>query len=231
MVRKVDGQTGLISTLAGTNVAGFSGDGGPAERAQLRQPHSIAIDRQQRLLICDIGNQRIRRVDLATGIIETYAGTGVAAPTPTARPCGTPLNGPRTMVFDERGTSTLRCGRATRSIALRRRRQTLHHVAGTGKQGYSGDGGPARAAELARPEGAGLRSGGILYVADTENHVIRKIDLAIGIIATVIGTGQRETVRRRSAAVQDVASAWPHRRRQAGAFYVPTAKRTASVGV
>src|SRR5215471_6883518 len=104
VVRKVDGRTGVISTLAGTGIAGFSGDGGPADRAQLRQPHSIAIDGSNRLLICDIGNQRIRRVDLATGLIETYAGTGVAQPTPDGAPlAGTPLNGPRTFAFAPNG--------------------------------------------------------------------------------------------------------------------------------
>src|SRR5580765_3696643 len=68
VIRKLDGATGMITTLAGTNVAGFSGDGGRADRAQLRQPHSIVIDRQGQLLICDIGNQRIRKVDLASGM-------------------------------------------------------------------------------------------------------------------------------------------------------------------
>lgn len=192
VIRKVEAGTGAISTCAGTNVAGFSGDGGPAARAQLRQPHSIAIDREGRLLICDIGNQRIRRVDLSTGMIETYAGTGVAqAPTDGAPVAGTPLNGPRTMVFDDQGDLylALREGNAIYRIAAST--QTLHHVAGTGKQGYSGDGGPARAAELAGPKGLAYGPGGALYVADTENHVIRKIDVATGIITTVLGTGQR----------------------------------------
>jgi sugar lactone lactonase YvrE len=191
VVRKVDARTGVISTLAGTNVAGFSGDGGPAGRAQLRQPHSIAIDRQNHLLICDIGNQRIRRVDLATGIIDTYAGTGVAGPTPDGAPLkGTPLNGPRTMAFDEKGDIylALREGNAIYRIGVPA--GTLHHVAGTGKQGYSGDGGPARAAELGGPKGLAYH-GGTLYIADTENHAIRKIDIRSGTINSVIGTGQR----------------------------------------
>ncbi len=76
VVRRVDASTHQISTVAGTGTAGFSGDGGPAVKALLKQPHSIAFDQQGRLLICDIGNLRIRRVDLKTGIIETWAGTG-----------------------------------------------------------------------------------------------------------------------------------------------------------
>ena len=96
VVRRVDAKTKVISTVAGTGAPGFSGDGGPAAKAQLRQPHSIAFDAQGRLLICDIGNHRIRRVDLATGIIETWAGTGERKPTPDGAPiAGTPLNGPR----------------------------------------------------------------------------------------------------------------------------------------
>lgn len=191
VIRKVDGATGVITTLAGTNVAGFSGDGGPAARAQLRQPHSIVIDGQGQLLICDIGNQRIRKVDLANGTIDTYAGTGVAQPpSDGARVAGTPLNGPRTMVLDERGDLylALREGNAIYRIATST--QTLHHVAGTGKQGFSGDDGPARAAELAGPKGLAYGRGS-LFVADTENHVIRRIDISSGIITTILGTGER----------------------------------------
>ena len=191
VVRKVDGGTGTISTLAGTGVAGFSGDGAPAARAQLRQPHSIVIDRQGRLLICDIGNQRIRNVDLAAGTIATYAGTGVAQPPSDGAPVkGTPLNGPRTMVLDERGDLylALREGNAIYRIATGT--QTLHHVAGTGKQGFSGDGGPARAAELAGPKGLAYGNGS-LFIADTENHAIRKVDVSSGVITTILGTGER----------------------------------------
>src|SRR6266436_3751521 len=78
VVRKIDARTGVISTFAGTGIAGFSGDGGPATRAQLRQPHSIAIDPRGKLLICDIGNHRIRQVDFSSGMIETFGGTGGA---------------------------------------------------------------------------------------------------------------------------------------------------------
>jgi len=95
VVRKVDMKTGVISTAAGTGTPGFSGDGGPGAKAQLRQPHSILFDRDGSLLICDIANQRIRRLHMDTGIIETYAGTGEAKPSPDGAPIrGTPLNGP-----------------------------------------------------------------------------------------------------------------------------------------
>src|SRR4051812_22196852 len=73
VIRKVDMKSGVISTVVGTGMPGFSGDGGPAVKAQLRQPHSIIFDKNGALLICDIQNHRIRRVDMSTGIIETYA--------------------------------------------------------------------------------------------------------------------------------------------------------------
>jgi len=191
VVRKVDAKTGVISTFAGTGVAGFSGDGGPAARAQLRQPHSIAVDRRGILLICDIGNHRIRQVDLSSGIIESYGGTGEQQPTPDGVPVkGAPLNGPRTIAFDEEGNLylALREGNAIYRIASKA--GTIHHLAGTGEQGYSGDGGPARLAKLAGPKGLAY-GGGNLFVADTENHVIRGIAIKSGIITTVLGTGQR----------------------------------------
>ena len=191
VVRKVEAKTGIISTFAGTGMPGFSGDGGPAARAQLRQPHSIAVDPSGKLLICDIGNHRIRQVDFSTGVIETYGGTGERQPTPDGAPVKTaPLNGPRTMSFDRNGNLylALREGNAIYRIATKA--GTIHHLAGTGEQGYSGDGGPARLARLAGPKGLAY-GGGRLYVADTESHVIRSIDLATGVITTLLGTSHR----------------------------------------
>jgi DNA-binding beta-propeller fold protein YncE len=162
----------------------FRGDGGPATRAQLRQPHSIAVDPSGKLLICAIGNHRIRQVDFSTGVIETYGGTGERQPTPDGVAVKTaPLNGPRTMAFDGDGNLylALREGNAIYRIA---KAGTIHHLAGTGEQGYAGDGGPARLAKLAGPKGL-AHEGGRLYVADTESHVIRSIALDSGIITTV----------------------------------------------
>jgi sugar lactone lactonase YvrE len=192
VVRKVAAKTGIISTLAGTGTAGFAGDGGPAMRAQLRQPHSIAVaPGGRRLLVCDIGNHRIRQIDLATGVIATFAGTGDRQPTPDGAPLqGTPLNGPRTIVFDRAGNLFVALREGNAIYRIDARRQTLHHVAGTGEQGYSGDDGQARTAKLAGPKGLAW-SRDRLFVADTENHVIRDIDLKSGLIRTVLGTGQR----------------------------------------
>jgi DNA-binding beta-propeller fold protein YncE len=192
VIRKVEAKTGIISTFAGTGAAGFSGDGGPAIRAQLRQPHSIAVAPDgRRLLVCDIGNHRIRQIDLATGAIATFGGTGDRQPTPDGAPLrGTPLNGPRTIAFDRAGNLFVALREGNAIYRIDSRRQTLHHVAGTGEQGYSGDGGQARAATLAGPKGLAW-SRDHLLVADTENHAIRDIDLHTGLIRTVLGTGRR----------------------------------------
>ncbi len=197
VVRKVDMKTGIISTVAGTGVAGYSGDGGPGAKAQLRQPHCILRDREGSLLICDLMNHRIRKLDLDTGIIETYAGTGEGKPTPEGSPlAGTPLNGPRTMVLAPDGDLYLALREGNAILRLDAKTKTWHRVAGTGESGYSGDGGHAlnakfggSMARMAGPKGMTLGPNNSLIVADTESQAIRKIDLATGVITTILGTG------------------------------------------
>jgi len=187
VVRRVDARTKAISTIAGTGTAGFSGDGGPAAQAMLRQPHSIAFDAQGRLLICDIGNHRIRRVELKTGIIDTWAGTGEKKPTPDGAPiAGTPLNGPRAIAVAPDGNLYLVLREGNQVYRIDAKTERIYHVAGTGETGYSGDGGPAKTAKLAGPKGIAVAPDGSLYLADTENHAIRRIDLKTGIITTVL---------------------------------------------
>ena len=191
VIRKVEAKTRVISTVAGTGVGGFGGDGGPGVKAQLRQPHSIVFDRDGTLLICDIGNQRIRRLHLDTGFIETYAGTGQAGDTPDGAPVsGTPLRGPRTMALAPNGDLYLALREGNAILRIDARTQTLHRLAGTGEQGYSGDGALAMNAKLGGPKGLAYARGE-LFVADTENHAVRRIDLTTGIITTVLGTGVR----------------------------------------
>jgi sugar lactone lactonase YvrE len=192
VVRRIDAGTHVIRTVAGTGVAGFGGDGGAGTEAQLRQPHSIAFDRDGTLLICDIGNHRIRRLHPDSGVIETYAGTGERKPTPDEAPVrGTPLNGPRTLEPAPNGDLYLALREGNAIFRIDRATQTLHRVAGTGEAGYSGDGGPALTARLGGPKGLAYGPDGSLYVADTENHAIRRIDLKGGTITTVLGTGVR----------------------------------------
>ena len=195
LVRRVDAKTRVITTVAGTGVPGFSGDGGPAIQAQLKQPHSIALDKNANLYICDIGNHRIRRVilqskNLDSGRIDTIGGNGKRQPTPDgARLLGTPLNGPRALDFDGHSNLflALREGNAVYRIDLKT--TTIHHIGGTGKKGYSGDGGPAKTARLSGPKGIAIATNGDIYLADTESHTIRVIRSATGIIETVVGNG------------------------------------------
>jgi len=192
VVRKIDMKTKVITTIAGTATAGFSGDGGPANKAQLRSPHSIAFDRAGDLFICDVGNHRIRRVDHKTGTIETFAGTGERKPTPNGAPLkGTPLNGPRTIDFDPEGNLYLALREGNAIYRIDPRTKKIFLLAGTGEQGYSGDGGPALNAKFSGPKGLAYASDRSLYVVDTENHVIRRVDLRTGLISTVLGTGQK----------------------------------------
>jgi streptogramin lyase len=192
IVRRVDAKTGLISTVAGTGQPGFGGDGGPAAQAVLRQPHSIQFGLDGHLYICDIGNHRIRRVDLESGIISTFAGTGERGQPADGGPIqGAPLNGPRAIDFDRHGNLwlALREGNAVYKLDLQT--QTIHHIAGTGRRGFTGDGGPATAATFAGPKGISAAPDGHIYLADTENHAVRRINLSSGTVERIAGDGQR----------------------------------------
>ncbi|HEV8148435.1 MAG TPA: SMP-30/gluconolactonase/LRE family protein [Bryobacteraceae bacterium] len=171
VVRRVDAKSGIISTVAGTGSPGFSGDGGPAREAQLRQPHSIVFDRQGRLLICDIGNHRIRRVDFGTGKIETWAGTGERKPTPEGAPiAGTPLNGPRAIAVAPDGTLYLALREGNAVLRIDPVAGRIFHVA----------------ERLSGPKGIAWAPDQSLYLADTESHSIKRIDLKTGAITTVV---------------------------------------------
>jgi DNA-binding beta-propeller fold protein YncE len=187
IVRRIDGRTKTISTVAGTGRQGFGGDGGPAVQAALNQPHSIAIDRQGALYIADIGNHRIRRVDPKTGIIESIAGNAERTlPKDGQIARGNSLPGPRALFID--GNTlwiALREGHSVWRMDLAD--GILHHVAGTGRVGYAGDGGPAIEAKLNGPKGIAALSNRHVFVTDAGNNVIRRIDLGSGAIATVAG--------------------------------------------
>lgn len=192
VVRRVDAATGIISTVAGTGVAGFSGDGGAATAAQLRQPHSIALDGAGTLYICDIGNHRVRAVDLKTGVMRTFAGTGERRATVDGAPiAGTPLNGPRALDYDGQGSLYLALREGNALYRMDLQKGTLQHLAGTGKSGYGGDGGPAREALLSGPKGVAVGPDGNVYFADTESHTVRVYVPSEGVVRTVVGNGQK----------------------------------------
>jgi streptogramin lyase len=189
-VRKVDLSTMQITTIAGTGKPGYSGDGGPATQAQFKQPHSIQFGPGGDLYICDIGNHVIRRVDMKTQIVSTYAGTGVPGPTPDGAPiAATPLKGPRSIDFDARGDLWLATREGNQVFRIDTKAGRYVHVAGTGQSGFEGNGGPAKAAALKGPKGIAIDAQGNAWLADTESNSVRMIDAKTGNLQLMAGTG------------------------------------------
>jgi streptogramin lyase len=191
VIRRIDAQTGRISTFAGTGRRGYSGDGGPAAQAELASPHSLQFGPEGRLYICDIGNHVIRQVDPRSGVITTFAGTGKPGVTPDGAPIrGTPLRGPRSLDFDRAGNLWLATREGNQVFRFDLRSGTIHHVAGTGAKGFTGNGGPAREATLSGPKGIAVDAEGHVWLADTESHSIRRIDARTGRLELIAGTGE-----------------------------------------
>src|SRR4029453_17838788 len=126
--------SGELTTVAGNGTKGYSGDGGPATKAQLNEPYEVRFDRAGNMLFVEMQNHLVRKVDAKTGVIST--------------------------------------------------------VAGTGKKGYGGDGGPATAALFSSPHSIALDASDNLYIADIANHRIRKVDARTGIVTTIAGNGE-----------------------------------------
>ena len=172
-IRKVDA-AGVISTVAGDGTLGYGGDGGTATAAQLQDPNGVALDGAGNLYIADANNNRVRKVNSA-GVITTVAGTGAAGYGGDGGPAtAAQLNFPRDVDVDREGNLYI----ADPNNYRVRKVDTagvITTVAGTGTQGFSGDGGAATAARLNRPTGVALDGAGNLYIADENNHRIRKV--------------------------------------------------------
>ncbi|MBE2213034.1 MAG: hypothetical protein IAE82_04115 [Opitutaceae bacterium] len=189
-VRRVNRETGIITTMAGCGARGYEGDGGPATQAKLSGPHSIQFGRDGELYVCDVGNHAIRVVDPLTGIIRTYSGTGRPGPSPDGSPItGTPLNNPRSLDVDSDGRLWLVTREGNQVLMLDPRTNMIHHIAGTGEPGFTGNGGPARLATLSGPKGIALDREGNAWLADTESHSVRVIRADTGTIELMAGTG------------------------------------------
>ena len=186
-IRRVDAATGIISTVAGTGNPGYSGDGGPGVNAQLREPSDCFLDGRGGLLIADIQDQRVRRLDLQSGIITTFAGNGEKVRAgDRGRAVEAGILGARAVCMDGSGNTYI-CEREGNGVRKVDANGIMSTVAGTGEGGYSGDGGPALAATWGAPKAIRCDHRGNLLVVDTENHAIRRIDAASGIVTTVAG--------------------------------------------
>ncbi|MFE9898940.1 hypothetical protein ACFYPT_42225, partial [Streptomyces sp. NPDC005529] len=188
-VRKVDAQ-GIITTVAGTGELGFNGDDQPATTARLFNPSAVAVDVHGTLYIADTENHRVRKVD-AQGIITTVAGTGEEGFNGDNRPATTAqLWSPRAVAADVHGNLYI-ADTSDHRVRKVDAEGTITTVAGTGTRGFSGDGQPATTARLWYPAGVVVDAHGTLYIADTQNRCVRKVD-AHGTITTVTCTGAGE---------------------------------------
>lgn len=184
-IRKVD-VNGRISTIAGSGIRGFSGDGGPATRAQLAFPDGVVVDRDGNVYIGDYASHRVRKVD-PNGTITTVAGAGPGYPGDGDLATQAFLSFPKYAVLDKNGILYI-ADTANHRIRRVDRDGEITTIAGTGTGGFSGDGGFAVNAQLNEPYGVILDSAGNIYIADTANHRVRKVTLD-GKIATISGTG------------------------------------------
>lgn len=211
-VRKIAAD-GSISTVAGTGVSGFSGDGGPANQATLNQPYGLALDANANLYIADLGNARIREIT-SDGKIQTVAGGGTAA---LGKAVGGPalnaqFNAPRNLAIDQ--TGALYISDFGASIVYRvSPAGVLTALAGTGKAGYAGDGGSAITAQLNAPAGLAVAPDGSIYIADSGNNCIRRIYQ--GAISTIFNATAPTGVATSGGALYIAASNY------AGTMYTP----------
>ena len=185
LIRKVDA-AGIITTVAGNGISGYSGDGSPATSASLSANIGIATDNSGNIYVCASGCHRIRKID-PSGVITTICGNGIAGSSGDGGPAtAAMITNPQFIALDLAGNIYFSC-----NATLVRKINTsgiISTVAGNGMQGFSGDGGPATAGELYDPLGVVVDSSGNLYIADEWNNRIRRVDTS-GIITTIIGNG------------------------------------------
>ena len=203
VIRKVVPSTGIVTTVAGNGLPGTPtsvGDGKLATLANLNAPQGVTVDIAGNLFIADTSNHRIRRVDAISGIITTVAGNGTAngvggggfsgdgGPAASAE-----LNYPFTVAFDLAGNMYIPDSGNNR-VRVVNTSGVINTFAGTGQPDYTGDGGPAAAATLYTPEGVTADPAGNIYIADTQNAAVRKVNALTGNISTLAANGSTENL-------------------------------------
>ncbi len=185
----MNGSTGIITTVCGNGSGGFGGDGGGATGANMETPSGAVVDDAGNIYVPDYGNHRVRKVNVATGMITTIAGNGTngysgdngpATDAHLSYPDGLSIDNTGNLYVSEYGNSTIRKINLASGI--------ITTVTGNGTQGYGGDNGPATAATLNRPYAVFADKMGYVYICDNENNVVRAINPS-GIIATIAGSG------------------------------------------
>jgi sugar lactone lactonase YvrE/pimeloyl-ACP methyl ester carboxylesterase len=189
VVRRVDAVTGIITTVAGTGVAGFSGDGGAAINAELNKPVDLTTDRAGNIYVSDVSNARVRKINVDTGIISTFAGNGINGFSGDGGPAtDAALSFPNGIKFDPAGNLFFADSLNNRIRRIDGITGVITTVAGTGVSGFSGDGGPATNATFGFPSDVRIDTAGNIYIADFQNNRIRKVDTS-GTINTIAGNG------------------------------------------
>lgn len=190
-IRKYDPATRTVSAFAGTGKKGFAGDGGPAAKAEFAQTICIAFGPGAKTMyVADINNRRVRAIDMATGTVTTFAGTGEKGVPKDGEPAvRQPLVDPRAVAVGDNGNVYIleRAGHALRVVDPSGKIRT---VAGTGKAGKGGDGGPALKAAMNGPKFVWCEPDGGVLIADTENHQIRRYVPGKEVMELVAGTGK-----------------------------------------
>lgn len=192
-VRRVVAKSKTIETVAGDGSKSSSGDGGPAIKAGLVEPNGVALDGKGSLYIADVAGNRVRKVDLTTGLISTFAGDGQSRHLGDGLPAArASIHGARAVEVTSKDTVWIleRQGNTLRGVSGRG--GPISTLAGTGKSGASGDGDLASKATFNGPKEFCIDPAGNIYIVDTENHAIRRIDAATGRISTVAGRADRK---------------------------------------
>ncbi len=190
VIRKVNGATGIITTIAGTGTSGYSGDGGPATNATLWHPADVGVDRNGNVYFVDQDNSAMRKVSIATGIITTMAGTGASGFSGDGGPAtAAKLNFPQGIAVDSSGNVFIADFYNSRIRKVNSATGVIITVAGNGTGGFSGDGGPATNAEIYDASAVAVDDTGNIYISDYYNSMIRKVNATSGIITTIAGNG------------------------------------------